>query len=162
MSRASFSYHPLLARLVGAIFTTPWRLGITAVRLMARVLVSHQLLQQRVLVIGTDLADAIIAYEGHHDTIPFRIVGFLTGEDPSYHALRPWSELNLAILHVLFDSGCSYKYNLGPAVQNTRLSEGNGQHQRVNLKLYRPGLYTRLLARLDGTLRTQDQVLFSG
>ena len=85
-----------------------------------------------------------------------------TGEDPSYHALRPWSELNLAILRVLFESGCSYEYNLGPAVQNTRLWEGNGQHQTVNLKLYRPGLYTRLLARLDGTLGTRDQVLFGG
>jgi hypothetical protein len=83
-----------------------------------------------------------------------------TGEDPGLHALRPWSELNLAILRVLFESGCSYEYNLGPAVQNTLLWEGNGQHQTVNLKLYRPGLYTRLLARLDGTLGTRDQVLF--
>ena len=85
-----------------------------------------------------------------------------TGEDPSYHALRPWPELNLAILRVLFESGCSYEYNLGPAVQNARLWEGNGQHQTVDLKLYRPGLYTRLLARLDGTLGTRDQVLLGG
>lgn len=79
------------------------------------------------------------------------------GEGPSYHALRPWSELALAIIRVLFQSGCSCEYNLGPAVQNARLWESNGQHKTVDLHLYRPGLYTRLLAHVDGTLGTRDQ-----
>jgi len=37
-------------------------LGLTAFRLLSRVLISHQLLQQRVLVLGTDLADVIIRH----------------------------------------------------------------------------------------------------
>jgi hypothetical protein len=107
------------------------------------------------------LGDHVIAFE-YQLRFQSTVQVLATGEDPSYHALRPWPELNLSILRVLFESGCSYEYNLGPAVQNARLWEGNGQHQTVDLKLYRPGLYTRLLARLDGTLGIRDQVLFDG
>jgi CelD/BcsL family acetyltransferase involved in cellulose biosynthesis len=100
----------------------------------------------------------VIAFEYQlhfHSTVQ----ALAAGEDPKYRALRPWPELNLAILRVLFESGCSYEYSLGPAVQNDRLWGGNGQHQMVDLKLYRPSLYTRLLARLDGAMGTRDQVL---
>jgi CelD/BcsL family acetyltransferase involved in cellulose biosynthesis len=72
------------------------------------------------------------------------------GEDPSYRDFRPWAELNLAILRVLFESGCTYEYLLGPAVQHNRLWVANDHHQTVSLKLYRPTLYTHLLAQLDG------------
>jgi FlaA1/EpsC-like NDP-sugar epimerase len=43
-------------------------LGLMAFRLMTRHLVSHQLLQKRVLVLGTDLADIGLGYSfiGHH------------------------------------------------------------------------------------------------
>jgi CelD/BcsL family acetyltransferase involved in cellulose biosynthesis len=97
------------------------------------------------------LDDHVIAFEYQlhfHSTVHV----LAAGEDPSYHALRPWPELNLAILRVLFESGCTYTYSLGPAVQNDRLWEGNGQHQMVELKLYRPSLYTRLLARFNGAI----------
>jgi CelD/BcsL family acetyltransferase involved in cellulose biosynthesis len=72
------------------------------------------------------------------------------GEDPSYRALRPWPELNLAILRTLFQSGCTYEYRLGSSVQHDRLWLANGNQQTVSLKLYRPSLYTHVLARLDG------------
>jgi CelD/BcsL family acetyltransferase involved in cellulose biosynthesis len=72
------------------------------------------------------------------------------GEDPNYHDLRPWPALSLAILRVLFESGCTYEYSLGPAVQHDRLWGPNGRHQTVCLKLYRPSLYTRVLAQLEG------------
>lgn len=68
-------------------------LGLMAFRLLSRVFISHQLLQQRVLVLGTDLADVIIAYEGHHDTIPFRIVGFLDDDPVAQDHLPPGYDL---------------------------------------------------------------------
>jgi sugar transferase (PEP-CTERM system associated) len=68
--------------------TVSLTLGLMAFRLLVRPLVSHQLFQQGVLVLGTDLADVIIAYEGHHDAIPFRIVGFLD-DDPMAHDHLP-------------------------------------------------------------------------
>jgi sugar transferase (PEP-CTERM system associated) len=68
-------------------------LGLMAFRLLTRVLISHQLLQQRVLVLGTDLAGVIIAYEGHHDTIPFRIVGFLDDDPMAQDRLPPGYDL---------------------------------------------------------------------
>jgi hypothetical protein len=68
-------------------------LGLVAFRLLTRILLSHQLLQQRVLVRGTDLADVIIAYEGHHDTIPFRIVGFLDDVPVAQDHLPPGYDL---------------------------------------------------------------------
>jgi CelD/BcsL family acetyltransferase involved in cellulose biosynthesis len=72
------------------------------------------------------------------------------GEDPSYRALRPWPELNLAILRTLFQSGSTYEYSLGPAVQHDHLWWAHGHQQTVRLKLYRPSLYSRVLAQLDG------------
>jgi CelD/BcsL family acetyltransferase involved in cellulose biosynthesis len=71
------------------------------------------------------------------------------GEHPSYHALRPWPELNLAVLRTLSQSGCTYEYSLGPSVQHDRLWWANGNQQTVRLKLYRPSLYTSVLAQLD-------------
>jgi sugar transferase (PEP-CTERM system associated) len=68
-------------------------LGLVAFRLLTRILLSHQLLEQRVLVLGTDLADVIIAYEGHHDTIPFRIVGFLDDDPVAQDHLPPGYDL---------------------------------------------------------------------
>jgi CelD/BcsL family acetyltransferase involved in cellulose biosynthesis len=72
------------------------------------------------------------------------------GQDPSYRALRPWPDLNLAILRTFFQSGCTYEYCLGPAVQHDHLWWANGKQQTVHLRLYRPSLYTRLLAQLGG------------
>jgi sugar transferase (PEP-CTERM system associated) len=68
-------------------------LGLVAFRLLTRILLSHHLLQQRVLVLGTDLADVIIAYEGHLDTIPFRIVGFLDDDPVAQDHLPPGYDL---------------------------------------------------------------------
>jgi CelD/BcsL family acetyltransferase involved in cellulose biosynthesis len=94
------------------------------------------------------LDDHIVAFEYQlrfHSTVQV----LATGEDPSYHTLRPWPELNLAILRTLFQSGSSYEYSLGPAVQHDYLWRANGNQQTVNLKLCRPSLYSRVLAQLD-------------
>ena len=95
------------------------------------------------------LDNHIVAFEYQlrfHSTVQV----LATGEDPSYHALQPWPELNLAILRTLFQSGSSYEYSLGPAVQHDYLWQANGNQQMVRLKLYRPSLYSRVLAQLDG------------
>jgi CelD/BcsL family acetyltransferase involved in cellulose biosynthesis len=91
----------------------------------------------------------VIAFEYHlrfHSTV--RVLA--AGEDPSYSPMRPWPELNLAILRTLFQSGCAHEYSLGPAVQHDHLWWANGNQQTVQLKLYRPSLYGRVLAQLDG------------
>jgi sugar transferase (PEP-CTERM system associated) len=93
---AAFGYAmpPLrLGRMAFLAITASSSLGLMTFRLMTRDLVSHQLLQQRVLVLGTDLADVIISYEGHHDTIPFRIVGFLDDDPTAQDNLPPGYDL---------------------------------------------------------------------
>jgi sugar transferase (PEP-CTERM system associated) len=78
-----------LSRMAFLTITASSSLGLMAFRLMTRDLVSHQLLQQRVLVLGTELADVILSYEGHHGTIPFRIVGFLDDDPAAQDNLPP-------------------------------------------------------------------------
>jgi sugar transferase (PEP-CTERM system associated) len=82
-----------LSRMAFLAITASSSLGLMAFRLMTRDLVSHQLLQQRVLVLGTELADVILAYEGHHGTIPFRIVGFLDDDPAAQDKLPPGYDL---------------------------------------------------------------------
>jgi sugar transferase (PEP-CTERM system associated) len=82
-----------LSRSAFLAITASSSLGFMVFRLLTRDLVSHQLLQQRVLVLGTDLADVIISYEGRHDTIPFRIIGFLTDDPAAQDSLPPGYDL---------------------------------------------------------------------
>src|SRR5262249_1050280 len=82
-----------LSRTAFLAITAASSLGLIAFRLMTCDLVSYQLLQRRVLVLGTDLADIIISYEGRHDTIPFRIIGFLTDDPAAQDILPPGYDL---------------------------------------------------------------------
>jgi sugar transferase (PEP-CTERM system associated) len=68
-------------------------LGLMAFRLLMRSLLAHPRLQQRVLVLGTDWAKGIIASEGQHATMPYRIVGFLDNEAVAQDNLPPGYEL---------------------------------------------------------------------
>jgi CelD/BcsL family acetyltransferase involved in cellulose biosynthesis len=79
-----------------------------------------------------------------------RVEALLAGEDPAFRHLLPWSALNLAILQTLFQSGCATEYRVGPAMQSDRLWQASGHHQTVHLKLYRPSLYARIVAQLEG------------
>src|SRR5882724_8064985 len=81
------------SRMAFLSMTVSSTLGLMAFRLLTRDLASHQMLQQQVLVLGTDLADVIIAYEGHHDAIPFRIVGFLDDDPVAQDHLPPGYDL---------------------------------------------------------------------
>src|SRR5262245_32857358 len=88
-------------RMAFLAITASSALGLIAFRLMTCHLVSHQLLQQRVLVVGTDLADVIIAYEGYHGTIPFRIVGFLDDDPTAQDHLPPGYDLRGKVKELL-------------------------------------------------------------
>ena len=62
-------------------------LGLIACRLMVRN-IGSQTLRKRILVLGTEMADSIIAQEGQNHSIPFAILGFLD-DDPAAHDRIP-------------------------------------------------------------------------
>jgi sugar transferase (PEP-CTERM system associated) len=68
-------------------------LGLLVFRLITRNLGSYQRLQKRVLVLGTELADMIISYEGPNSPIPFRIIGFLDDNPGAYEHIPPGYDL---------------------------------------------------------------------
>jgi sugar transferase (PEP-CTERM system associated) len=76
-------------------------LGIVVFRLLTHDLVSHQLLRERVLVLGTDLADVIIAHEDRHDLIPFQIIGFLDDDPAAQDNLPPGYDLHGTVKELL-------------------------------------------------------------
>jgi CelD/BcsL family acetyltransferase involved in cellulose biosynthesis len=69
--------------------------------------------------------------------------------DPACRELLPGSALHLAIFKSLFERSCVREYSIGPGVKDDRLWWLTGRHEMVHLKLYRPGLYSRLLYRLE-------------
>jgi sugar transferase (PEP-CTERM system associated) len=90
-----------LSRLAFLAITTSSSLGLMVFRLTTRNLVSYHLLEQRVLVLGTDLADVILSYEGRQDTIPFRIVGFLDDDPAAQDNLPPGYDLRGSVKELL-------------------------------------------------------------
>jgi sugar transferase (PEP-CTERM system associated) len=76
-------------------------LGVVVFRLLTHDLVSHQLLRERVLVLGTDLADVIIAHEDRHDLIPFQIIGFLDDDPAAQDILPPGYDLHGTVKELL-------------------------------------------------------------
>jgi sugar transferase (PEP-CTERM system associated) len=88
-------------RMAFLVITASSSLGFMVFRLITRDLISHQLLQQRVLVLGTDLADVIISYEGYHGTIPFRIIGFLDDDPAVQDNLPPGYDLRGKVKELL-------------------------------------------------------------
>jgi sugar transferase (PEP-CTERM system associated) len=82
-----------LGRLAFLTITGSSALGLMLFRLMTSHLIAHQILQKRVLVLGTALADVIIPYEGHHGSLPFRIVGFLDDDSAARDTLPPGYDL---------------------------------------------------------------------
>jgi sugar transferase (PEP-CTERM system associated) len=68
-------------------------LGLLILRMTTYCLSSAEKLQKRVLVLGTGLADVIIAHEGQNGTIPFKILGFLDDIPKAYDALPPGYDL---------------------------------------------------------------------
>jgi hypothetical protein len=84
-----------------------------------------------------------------------RVSILLAGEDPAYSAMLPWPALNLAILQSVFQSGYATEYSIGPAVQHSCPWRPDGYRQTVQLRLYRPSLYTRIMAQLEDASATE-------
>jgi sugar transferase (PEP-CTERM system associated) len=68
-------------------------LGLIVLRMTTYSLSSAEKLQKRILVLGTGLADVIIAHEGQNGTIPFKILGFLDDVPAAYENLPPGYDL---------------------------------------------------------------------
>jgi CelD/BcsL family acetyltransferase involved in cellulose biosynthesis len=72
-----------------------------------------------------------------------------TGDNPAYHEFLPKNALQLAILQSLFEGDCGYEYSLGPGIQDDHPWWARACHETVHLKIYRPGLYSSLLYKLE-------------
>jgi sugar transferase (PEP-CTERM system associated) len=80
-------------RLAFFAITIASTVGLMVFRFMTRHVVSHQILQRRVLVLGTAFADVVISWEGHHSSLPFRIIGFLDDDPDAQDNLPPGYDL---------------------------------------------------------------------
>lgn len=69
--------------------------------------------------------------------------------DLAYSELLLGNALQLNILQSLFESSCVYEYRLAPGTQDDHQWWASGAHEIVHLKLYRPGLYSYVLQRLE-------------
>lgn len=78
-----------------------------------------------------------------------KVQALWAGDNPIYQELLPGRALNLAILQSLFQGGLVYEYSLGPEVNGDHLWRATAYHETVHLQLYRPGLYPRLLYRME-------------
>jgi sugar transferase (PEP-CTERM system associated) len=94
---------PLLrfGRMAFLAITAASTAGLMAFRLITRQVVSHQILQRRVLVLGTTLADMVISWEGHYGLLPFRIVGFLDDDPNAQDHLPPGYDLRGSVKELL-------------------------------------------------------------
>lgn len=72
---------------------TLFTFGLIVFRITTDCLSTNERLQQRVLVLGTGLATPIIAYEGSHNEMPFKIIGFIDDAPDACDQLPPGYDL---------------------------------------------------------------------
>jgi CelD/BcsL family acetyltransferase involved in cellulose biosynthesis len=72
-----------------------------------------------------------------------------TDADVAYQKISPESALSLAIVRSLFECGDVYEYNMGPGLTDNKLRWTTESQEMANVKLYRPGIYARLLCRVE-------------
>jgi hypothetical protein len=70
-------------------------------------------------------------------------------DDPAYREFLPAHILRLSVLQALFERGCIYEYRMAPGSYDQECWWATGSHETVQLKLYRPSLYSRLLYQLE-------------
>ena len=70
-------------------------------------------------------------------------------EDPAYHPFKPARILHFSLLQALFKRGSINEYCMAPGRNGAECKWVTGCHRTVQLKLYRPNLYSRLLYRLE-------------
>jgi sugar transferase (PEP-CTERM system associated) len=94
LAAIGYALPPLrFGRMAFFTITTASTLGLMIFREVSRHLISHQTLQKRVLVLGTDLADVVLSWEGYSGALPFRVIGFLDDDPTAQDNLLPGYDL---------------------------------------------------------------------
>jgi CelD/BcsL family acetyltransferase involved in cellulose biosynthesis len=70
-------------------------------------------------------------------------------DDPAYRQFSPAHILHHSILQALFERGSVDEYRMVPGSYGEERGWATGSHETVQLKFYRPNLYSRLLSRLE-------------
>jgi len=65
--------------------------------------------------------------------------------DEAQHERSPGSALNFAIAKALFKRGGVHEYDMGPGENDYKLRWASGSHETMRLRIYRRGLYPRLV-----------------
>jgi sugar transferase (PEP-CTERM system associated) len=159
-------------RLAFLAITGTSTLGLMLFRTVIRHLLSQQMLQKRVLVLGTELADVIISYEGQHASIPFRILGFLDDDPTAHDNLPPGYDLlgkakeligvvdNLRpdiLLVALTDMRGNFPVNdlLECRFRGVRVEEWPTFYEKLTGKIFVSSLRPSWLIFSDGVVRTR-------
>jgi Acetyltransferase (GNAT) domain len=69
--------------------------------------------------------------------------------DPAYREVLPAHILRLSLLQAIFERGCVYEYRMAPGSYDQKCWWATGSHETIQLKFYRPSLYSRLLYQLE-------------
>jgi len=81
-------------------------------------------------------------YQLHHDGTAFTLHA---DEDPAHQELSPGSVLKYAIARSLFERNNIHEYDMGAGLSDEKLRWATGYRESIHLKIYRPGIYSRLL-----------------
>jgi CelD/BcsL family acetyltransferase involved in cellulose biosynthesis len=81
--------------------------------------------------------------------------------DAASAELSPGSALSCAIARKLFERGDVREYDMGPGLNDYKLRWATGRHETVDVVVYRPGAYGRLVAAIEtgvipGARRVRD------
>jgi CelD/BcsL family acetyltransferase involved in cellulose biosynthesis len=72
--------------------------------------------------------------------------------DPVHAELSPGSALNAAIVRSLFEHGKYHEYDMGPGDDEYKLRWATGSHEAVDLEVFSPSAYGRLLHGIETRL----------
>ena len=72
-----------------------------------------------------------------------------TDTDLAYRKVLPESALSFAIVRSLFERGDVHEYHMGLGLTGEKLRWATGSREMVNVKLYRPRIYSRILYGLE-------------
>jgi CelD/BcsL family acetyltransferase involved in cellulose biosynthesis len=78
-----------------------------------------------------------------------KVLALWTAENSVWPGFSSAGALQLAILQAIFEEGTAHEYGTVVGVEGKPQWWASASHETVHLKLYRPGLYSRLLHRLE-------------
>jgi CelD/BcsL family acetyltransferase involved in cellulose biosynthesis len=97
----------------------------------------------------------LLRFKGHAIAMEYQLCAdgkaqtLWADDDPAYREFLPGRILHLSLLQALFERGYVYEYRMAPDSYGGECWWATGSHETVQLKLYRPSLYSRLLYRLE-------------